>query len=163
MPGSILDLRGPEFLVSYIAIGAGVLLLARARMNAGERGEVIARIDLKEPLTIAYLRGGAAEVLRVAAFSGARDGGSQLWAQAGTPHGQSTWGAGSPREVDSRVAEGLDLDGKRKASRSQRRCLYGIAHGDSINHTKFFLETSRCPQFRWITRCTTGSESSNRH
>jgi len=69
MLGSILDLRGPEFLVLYIAIGASVLLLARARMNAGERGDVIARIDLKEPLTIAYLRGGVAEVLRVAAFS----------------------------------------------------------------------------------------------
>jgi uncharacterized protein (TIGR04222 family) len=69
VPGSILDLRGAEFLLFYIAIGAGVLLLARARMNAGERGEVVARIDLKVPLTIAYLRGGAAEVLRVAAFS----------------------------------------------------------------------------------------------
>lgn len=69
MLGSMLDLRGPEFLAVYIVIGAGVLLLARARMNAGERGDSIARIDLKEPLTIAYLRGGAAEVLRVTAFS----------------------------------------------------------------------------------------------
>src|ERR1700733_10400293 len=69
MPGSIFDLSGPDFLFLYTAIGACVLFLARARMNAGERGDVIARIDLKEPLTIAYLRGGAAEVLRVAAFS----------------------------------------------------------------------------------------------
>lgn len=69
MLGSILDLKGPEFLVFYIAIGACVLLLARVWMNASERGDVIGRIDLKEPLTIAYLRGGAAEVLRVAAFS----------------------------------------------------------------------------------------------
>jgi uncharacterized protein (TIGR04222 family) len=69
MPGSILDLRGPEFLVFYIAIGACVLVFAWVRMNAGERGGVRARIDLKEPLTIAYLRGGAVEVLRVAAFS----------------------------------------------------------------------------------------------
>jgi uncharacterized protein (TIGR04222 family) len=69
MPGSIFDLRGPDFLFLYTAIGACVLFLARARMNAGERDDVIARIDLKEPLTIAYLRGGVTEVLRVAAFS----------------------------------------------------------------------------------------------
>ena len=69
MLGWILELRGPEFLALYSAIGGGVLLLARARMYAAERGEVIARLDLKEPLTIAYLRGGAAEVLRVTAFS----------------------------------------------------------------------------------------------
>lgn len=69
MLGAILDLRGPEFLALYIAIGGCVLLLARARMNAAERGDVVAPIDLKEPLTIAYLRGGGAEVLRVAAFS----------------------------------------------------------------------------------------------
>jgi uncharacterized protein (TIGR04222 family) len=69
MPGSILDLRGPEFLVVYIAIGAGVLVLAWLRMNAGEGADVVGRIDLKEPLAIAYLRGGALEVLRVTAFS----------------------------------------------------------------------------------------------
>jgi uncharacterized protein (TIGR04222 family) len=69
MPGSVFDLGGPAFLAVYVAIGACVLVVARLRMYAGELTDVKTRIDLKEPLTIAYLRGGVTEVLRVAAFS----------------------------------------------------------------------------------------------
>jgi uncharacterized protein (TIGR04222 family) len=69
MQDSIFDLNGPQFLMVYVAVSAGAILFVRYRLNAAELGEFTGRIDLKEPLTIAYLRGGAVEVLRVAAFS----------------------------------------------------------------------------------------------
>jgi uncharacterized protein (TIGR04222 family) len=69
MPPSIFDLRGPEFLALYILVGCGVLLLVRARIRAQEREDAVPRVNPKEPLTIAFLRGGAREVLRVVAFS----------------------------------------------------------------------------------------------
>lgn len=69
MPDSILDFQGPEFLVLYFMVGAGVLLYSRARLRARELEDAVPRIDLKDALGIAYLRGGAREVLRVATFS----------------------------------------------------------------------------------------------
>jgi uncharacterized protein (TIGR04222 family) len=66
---SIFDLRGPEFLALYILVGCGVLLLVRARIRAQELEDAVPRVNPKEPLTIAFLRGGSREVLRVVAFS----------------------------------------------------------------------------------------------
>jgi uncharacterized protein (TIGR04222 family) len=67
--GPIFDLRGPPFLALYLVIGCIVLILARNRMRSRELQDPAARIDLKEPLTIAYLRGGVQEALRVVTFS----------------------------------------------------------------------------------------------
>jgi uncharacterized protein (TIGR04222 family) len=63
-----LDLRGPEFLVFYLALGLVVLVLlvlARLRLDARDLG----RIRLSDPYLIACLRGGPPEALRVASIS----------------------------------------------------------------------------------------------
>ena len=62
------DWRGPEFLVFYLLFGLAVLaLLYLARTASEPAGEV--RADLSDPYLIASLRGGSAEVLRVATIS----------------------------------------------------------------------------------------------
>jgi uncharacterized protein (TIGR04222 family) len=62
------DLRGPEFLVFYIGLAVlviiGGVLLRRYAESSG-----IPKIDLSDPLLIAYLRGGDKEVMRVAVVS----------------------------------------------------------------------------------------------
>lgn len=58
-----LDWSGPAFLAVYLAFGCvvcGLLVLARRLLESG------AAPRLRDPYAIAYLRGGAAEVLRVA-------------------------------------------------------------------------------------------------
>lgn len=63
------DLPGPQFLLFYL-IFAGVVIAGlafwrrRAELSAGAP-----RLDLSDPYLIAYLRGGEAEVLRVATVS----------------------------------------------------------------------------------------------
>ena len=62
------DLRGPEFLVFYITLGAlviGVVAVLRWRAEAA----AVATGPLVDYLKIAYLRGGADEALRVAILS----------------------------------------------------------------------------------------------
>lgn len=62
------DLRGPEFLVFYIILGAVVTaVIASLRWRA--EPVAVARVPLTDYLKIAYLRGGPVEALRVAAVS----------------------------------------------------------------------------------------------
>ncbi|HUA21989.1 MAG TPA: TIGR04222 domain-containing membrane protein [Bryobacteraceae bacterium] len=65
---SPFDLRGPEFLVFYIALGAVALLVLYLLRYVGQSSEA-PRMDLSDPYLIAYLRGGQNEVLRVATVS----------------------------------------------------------------------------------------------
>jgi uncharacterized protein (TIGR04222 family) len=67
--GFLLDARGPEFLAIYTVIAGAVLLLARFWMRQRDLTLPARRVDLKDPLSIAFLRGGAPEVLRVVTFS----------------------------------------------------------------------------------------------
>jgi uncharacterized protein (TIGR04222 family) len=59
-----LDLRGPEFLVFYCLLASGISVVAWLASRIGERGEPPR--PLADYLAIAFLRGGAAEALRVA-------------------------------------------------------------------------------------------------
>jgi uncharacterized protein (TIGR04222 family) len=65
---SPFDLPGPEFLVFYLVCGAAVLFGLRLWRNAAESGEAI-RANLSDPYSIAFLRGGRNEMLRVATVS----------------------------------------------------------------------------------------------
>ncbi|HTR38540.1 MAG TPA: TIGR04222 domain-containing membrane protein [Bryobacteraceae bacterium] len=65
---SPFDLRGPEFLVFYIALGAVVLFILYLLRYAGQPSDP-PQMDLSDPYQIAYLRGGQNEVLRVATVS----------------------------------------------------------------------------------------------
>lgn len=65
---SVLDLRGPEFLLFYVLTIAAVVGAARASCNALESRAVPA-LGNADPYLIAYLRGGADEALRVGVFS----------------------------------------------------------------------------------------------
>lgn len=62
------DLSGPAFLIFYIVLSALVILGIRVARRWTESGP-IPRIDLSDPLLIAYLRGGPAEAMRVAVVS----------------------------------------------------------------------------------------------
>ena len=66
--GNPFDLRGPEFLLFYLAFGAGVLFVMYCVQRWREEGPV-PRIDTSDPYLIAYLRGGAHEAARVATVS----------------------------------------------------------------------------------------------
>ena len=61
------DLKGPEFLLFYVIVATGVLICAAVfrRMKESRRPP---KVNL-EPYTIAFLRGGANETLRVALVS----------------------------------------------------------------------------------------------
>lgn len=62
------DLPGPAFLMFYVAVSVVVIsgiIIARGRLEASDAP----RIDLSDPLLIAYLRGGHSEAMRVAAIS----------------------------------------------------------------------------------------------
>jgi len=62
------DLRGPEFLLFYIVLSVlvivGVVIIRRKSESI-----ITPRIDLSDPMLIAFLRGGHTETMRVAAVS----------------------------------------------------------------------------------------------
>ena len=62
------DLIGPEFLVFYIAVSVSVIIGAVLLRQYAETSDA-PRIDLSDPLLIAYLRGGHTETMRVAVVS----------------------------------------------------------------------------------------------
>ena len=62
------DLRGPEFLLFYVALGAAVLLVTFLLRHAGEPADP-PKVNLSDPYQIAFLRGGKNEALRVATVS----------------------------------------------------------------------------------------------
>jgi uncharacterized protein (TIGR04222 family) len=62
------DLRGPEFLLVYVALGAAVLLVTFLLRHAGEPADP-PKVNLSDPYQIAFLRGGKNEALRVATMS----------------------------------------------------------------------------------------------
>lgn len=62
------ELRGPEFLAFYAAFGALVLGVLFSMRHAGEPDDA-SRISLSDPYSIACLRGGRNEALRVATMS----------------------------------------------------------------------------------------------
>lgn len=62
------DLRGPQFLLFYAGLGVAITLLAWWTRRARERAETPAR-PLSDYLEIAFLRGGAAEAIRVAVIT----------------------------------------------------------------------------------------------
>jgi uncharacterized protein (TIGR04222 family) len=62
------DLRGPEFLLFYIGLSALVIIGVVMLRRKAESGP-IPRLDLSDPLLIAFLRGGHSEAMRVAAVS----------------------------------------------------------------------------------------------
>jgi uncharacterized protein (TIGR04222 family) len=59
------DLPGPEFLLFYLILGAMLLIVLFALRRYGEP-DPSTPVQLTEPYEIAYLRGGANEVLRLA-------------------------------------------------------------------------------------------------
>ena len=62
------DLPGPQFLLFYLGLSAAVIVaLVVARKFA--ESSAAPKLDLSDPYLIAYLRGGDAETLRVAAVS----------------------------------------------------------------------------------------------
>jgi uncharacterized protein (TIGR04222 family) len=61
-------MRGPEFLVLYLAVG-GAVLLALGLLRHWAEPETGQKINLSDPYLIAFLRGGRNETLRVATFS----------------------------------------------------------------------------------------------
>jgi hypothetical protein len=60
-----LDLSGPEFLLFYLVMGAFLLIAVAVLRRFGEPDSLLA-VSLNDPYQIAYLRGGANEVLRLA-------------------------------------------------------------------------------------------------
>jgi uncharacterized protein (TIGR04222 family) len=65
---SVFDLRGPDFLVFYGVLTAGLILLAVAVRYWVEMGPV-PRFKEVDPYLVAYLRGGADETLKLAVLS----------------------------------------------------------------------------------------------
>jgi uncharacterized protein (TIGR04222 family) len=68
------DLRGPEFLVFYLVLSAGTLVLVWMFRRWKESGEEdtaasAARKVAQDPYQVAYLRGGRDEVVRIAVVS----------------------------------------------------------------------------------------------
>ncbi len=59
------DLPGPQFLLVFLLFGIAVAIVAVALRRSGEMEEG-PRLNLSDPYPIAYLRGGASEVLRLA-------------------------------------------------------------------------------------------------
>jgi len=65
---SPFDLRGPEFLVFYIILGAlAIALLFLVSQHIDPVGTV--KVDMSDPYLIAFLRGGKDELVRVATIS----------------------------------------------------------------------------------------------
>jgi uncharacterized protein (TIGR04222 family) len=64
---SLFDLRGPEFLRLYTWLATGLLVVAVLWRRLGERGSP-PRLASLDAYSAAYLRGGAAEAMRVVAL-----------------------------------------------------------------------------------------------
>jgi uncharacterized protein (TIGR04222 family) len=62
------DLRGPEFLVVYLSLGAIVLLATFLLRHAGEPADP-PKVNVSDPYLIAFLRGGKNEAVRVVTMS----------------------------------------------------------------------------------------------
>ena len=58
------DLRGPQFLLFYLCLGLAITVLVHWTRRAWEGGDTPR--PLSDYLEIAFLRGGAAEAIRVA-------------------------------------------------------------------------------------------------
>ncbi len=65
----LFDLSGPEFLVAFATIVAVLVVGAHVLLRVLESGGAPPPLLREDPYTIAYLRGGAREVLRVATLS----------------------------------------------------------------------------------------------
>lgn len=63
------DLKGPAFLVFYAGVGIVVNMVLRSLVRKQEAQQAPARWDYTDPYKIAFLRAGAAEVLRTTIFS----------------------------------------------------------------------------------------------
>lgn len=63
-----LDLSGPDFLIFYVALCA-VMIVGGVIVRRKIESAPTPRLDLSDPLLIAYLRGGEAEAMRVATVS----------------------------------------------------------------------------------------------
>jgi uncharacterized protein (TIGR04222 family) len=62
------DLPGPQFLIFYVVLGVSTIIILWLARQASEAADA-PRIDYSDPYLLAYLRGGAAEVIRVATVS----------------------------------------------------------------------------------------------
>jgi uncharacterized protein (TIGR04222 family) len=62
------DLPGPQFLIFYVVLGVFTIIILWLARQASEAADA-PRIDYSDPYLLAYLRGGAAEVIRVATVS----------------------------------------------------------------------------------------------
>ena len=62
------DFSGPDFLIFYVALCA-VMIVGSLILRRKIESAPTPRIDLSDPLLIAYLRGGEGETMRVAAVS----------------------------------------------------------------------------------------------
>src|SRR5262245_1582907 len=62
------DLRGPEFLLFYLAFGAAILIVV-AMIRRATEADGSTGVVLDDYLAIAYLRGGRNEALRVATLN----------------------------------------------------------------------------------------------
>ena len=60
------DLRGPEFLLFYLLLSVCVMVALVLTRRFAEAGEPT-KVNLSDPYQIAFLRGGAPEVARLAA------------------------------------------------------------------------------------------------
>lgn len=65
------DWRGPEFLMFYIVLIAAVLAWCWYRVRYEENPTTVPRVSdlINDPYSIAYLRGGAVETIRIAVFN----------------------------------------------------------------------------------------------
>ncbi len=62
------DLPGPQFLIFYVVLGVFTIIILWLARQASEAADA-PRIDYSDPYLLAYLRGGAPEVIRVATVS----------------------------------------------------------------------------------------------
>lgn len=63
-----LDLRGPEFLAFYLLV-VGLVAGALWALRRSHEGGLVPRLDVSDPFLLAFLRGGNAEMVRIALFS----------------------------------------------------------------------------------------------
>ena len=62
------DLAGPQFLLFYLVLGGGVILVLGLLRRARESSDTM-KVNLTDPYLIAYLRGGKNEALRLGTVS----------------------------------------------------------------------------------------------
>jgi uncharacterized protein (TIGR04222 family) len=66
---TILNMRGPTFLLVYAALAAAICLYLRRRIAMAEAQSPARILRVRDPYEIAYLRGGLAELIQVAVLS----------------------------------------------------------------------------------------------